>query len=89
MTCTIWSNGCSITCWIADQSGLVDLDAPTIVLAHDLTPSETARLDRRWVRGFVTEAGGEGGHTAILARGLELPAVVGPDQSWRMWSAAT
>jgi phosphotransferase system enzyme I (PtsI) len=59
------------------HEGLLDLDAPTIVLAHDLTPSETARLDRRWVRGFVTEAGGEGGHTAILARGLELPAVVG------------
>lgn len=59
---------------------LLDLDAPTIVLAHDLTPSETARLDRRWVRGFVTEEGGEGGHTAILARGLELPAVVGAGQ---------
>ncbi len=59
---------------------LLDLDAATIVLAHDLTPSETARLDRRWVRGFVTEAGGEGGHTAILARGLELPAVVGAGQ---------
>ena len=57
--------------------GLVDLDAPTVVLAHDLTPSETARLNRRWVRGFVTEVGGEGGHTAILAKGLELPAVVG------------
>ncbi len=60
-----------------DRPGLVDLDAPTVVLAHDLTPSETARLDRQWVRGFVTEAGGEGGHTAILAKGLELPAVVG------------
>jgi len=59
---------------------MLGLDAPTVVLAHDLTPSETARLDRRWVRGFVTEAGGEGGHTAILARGLELPAVVGTDQ---------
>ncbi|MCU0959183.1 MAG: phosphoenolpyruvate--protein phosphotransferase [Pirellulaceae bacterium] len=58
-------------------SGAAELDAPTIVLAHDLTPSETARLDRRWVQGFVTEAGGEGGHTAILAKGLELPAVVG------------
>ena len=55
----------------------VELSAPTIVLAHDLTPSETARLDRKWVLGFVTEAGGEGGHTAILAKGLELPAVVG------------
>ncbi|MHB0958000.1 MAG: phosphoenolpyruvate--protein phosphotransferase [Pirellulaceae bacterium] len=59
------------------HTGGVTLEAPTVVLAHDLTPSETARLDRRWVQGFVTEAGGEGGHTAILAKGLELPAVVG------------
>ena len=59
------------------QEGRIELQAPTIVLAHDLTPSETARLDRKWVQGFVTEAGGEGGHTAILAKGLELPAVVG------------
>ncbi len=59
------------------QENQVELSAPTIVLAHDLTPSETARLDRKWVLGFVTEAGGEGGHTAILAKGLELPAVVG------------
>ena len=59
------------------QEGRIELTAPTIVLAHDLTPSETARLDRKWVLGFVTEAGGEGGHTAILAKGLELPAVVG------------
>ncbi len=62
------------------HEALLDLDAPTVVLAHDLTPSETARLNRRWVRGFVTEVGGEGGHTAILARGLELPAVVGTDR---------
>ncbi len=58
-------------------AGPPELDAPTIVLAHDLPPSQTARLDRRWVRGFATEVGGEGGHTAILAKGLELPAVVG------------
>ena len=59
------------------EQGPVELSAPTIILAHNLTPSETARLDRDWVLGFVTEAGGEGGHTAILAKGLELPAVVG------------
>lgn len=59
------------------QTNPMDLKAPTVVLAHDLTPSETARLDRKWVVGFVTEAGGEGSHTAILAKGLELPAVVG------------
>ena len=59
------------------REALADLNAPTIVLAHDLTPSQTARLNRRWVRGFATESGGEGGHTAILAKGLEIPAVVG------------
>ncbi len=59
------------------QEDRISLNVATIVLAHDLTPSETARLDRKWVLGFATEAGGEGGHTAILAKGLELPAVVG------------
>jgi phosphotransferase system enzyme I (PtsI) len=48
-----------------------------LVLAHNLTPSETANLDRRFVRGFVTEIGGAGSHTAIVAEALEIPAVVG------------
>ena len=48
-----------------------------VVLAHSLTPSETALLDRRFVLGFVTEVGGAGGHTAIVAKALEIPAVVG------------
>lgn len=54
-----------------------DLTEPAIVLAHTLTPSETANLDRTNVRAFCTEIGGSGGHTAIVAKGLELPAVVG------------
>ncbi len=53
------------------------LTSPTLVLAHNLTPSETAYLDRRFVRGFVTEVGGPGSHTAIVAEALEIPAVVG------------
>ena len=56
---------------------LGELTEPVIVLTHSLTPSETANLDRRFVRGFCTETGGAGGHTAIVAKGLELPAVVG------------
>jgi phosphotransferase system enzyme I (PtsI) len=51
--------------------------SPVIVLAHNLTPSETANLNRKFVRGFVTEVGGPGSHTAIVAEGLEIPAVVG------------
>ncbi len=56
---------------------LTELTEPVIVLTHNLTPSETANLDRRYVRGFCTEIGGPGGHMAIVAKGLELPAVVG------------
>lgn len=53
------------------------LTSPVLILAHDLTPSETANLDRQFVRGFVTEVGGAGSHTAIVAEALEIPAVVG------------
>jgi phosphotransferase system enzyme I (PtsI) len=53
------------------------LTSPVVILAHNLTPSETANLDPNFVRGFVTEIGGPGSHTAIVAQGLEIPAVVG------------
>ena len=53
-----------------------------IVLAHNLTPSETANLNRAFVRGFATEIGGPGSHTAIVAEGLEIPAVVGIGALW-------
>jgi phosphoenolpyruvate-protein phosphotransferase (PTS system enzyme I) len=56
---------------------LSQLTSPVVVLAHDLTPSETANLDRNFVQGFVTEVGGPGSHTAIVAEGMEIPAVVG------------
>jgi len=48
-----------------------------LVLAHNLTPSETANLNPKFVRGFVTEPGGPGSHTAIVAEALGIPAVVG------------
>jgi phosphotransferase system enzyme I (PtsI) len=53
------------------------LREPVVVLAHDLTPSETAGLDPHTVHAFVTEAGGRASHTAIMAGVLEIPAVVG------------
>ncbi len=56
---------------------LLDLTEPVIVLSRMLTPSETANLNRQFVKGFCTEIGGPGGHTAIVAKGLEIPAVVG------------
>jgi phosphotransferase system enzyme I (PtsI) len=54
-----------------------NLTTPSIVLAHDLTPREAARLDPRRVPGFATEAGGRASHTAIVAAALEIPAVAG------------
>jgi phosphotransferase system enzyme I (PtsI) len=59
------------------REGIAHLTSPVLVLAHNLTPSETANLDRQFVRGFVTEIGGPGSHTAIVAEALEIPAVVG------------
>ncbi len=56
---------------------LSKLASPVIVVAHNLTPSETANLDRECVLAFATEIGGAGSHTAIVAQGLEIPALVG------------
>lgn len=53
------------------------LTSPVVLLAHQLTPSETARLDPRKVLGFATEIGGQSDHTAIVAEALEIPAIVG------------
>jgi phosphoenolpyruvate-protein phosphotransferase len=59
------------------ETDLADLTTPSIVLAHDLTPSDTVRLDKSLVLGFCTAEGGPTSHTAILAKALGLPAVVG------------
>ncbi len=56
---------------------VADLETPTVLLAHDLSPSETAGLDPQRVLGFATEVGGRASHTAIVAEALEIPAVVG------------
>jgi phosphotransferase system enzyme I (PtsI) len=56
---------------------LANLTSAIVLVAHNLTPSETARLNPEFVQGFVTEIGGAGGHTAIVAKGMEIPAIVG------------
>lgn len=65
---------------LAGRRELVDLahlSEPCIIIAHDLTPSKTALLDRKNVLGFATDIGSKTSHTAIMARSLRLPAVVG------------
>lgn len=59
------------------QHDLQHLSEPCIIVAHDLAPSTTAVLDRQHVLGFATEAGGQTSHTAIMARKLGIPAIVG------------
>lgn len=58
-------------------AGLGDLKTAHLVLAHNLTPSDTAQIDRNFVLGFCTETGGKTSHTAIMARSLNIPAIVG------------
>ncbi|WP_286885528.1 phosphoenolpyruvate--protein phosphotransferase [Aneurinibacillus sp. UBA3580] len=55
-----------------------------IIVAEDLTPSDTAQLDRRYVKGFTTDIGGRTSHSAIMARSLEIPAVVGTKHATEM-----
>ena len=55
---------------------LFDIDSPVIVVAHDLTPSDTANMIGRPVLAFVTDKGGPTSHAAIMAKALEIPAVV-------------
>jgi phosphoenolpyruvate-protein phosphotransferase (PTS system enzyme I) len=56
---------------------LAHLTSDVVVIAHDLLPSQTAALDRTHVKGFATDVGGRTSHTAIVARAMGIPAVVG------------
>ena len=63
------------------------LDTPQVVVAHNIAPSDTAMLNRQFVLGFATDVGSRTSHTAIIARSLNIPAVVGlKDLSGRLQS---
>lgn len=57
------------------------IDEEVVIIAKDLTPSDTAQLDRKFVKGFVTDLGGRTSHSSIMARTLEIPAVVGTENA--------
>ncbi|MBE9529159.1 MAG: phosphoenolpyruvate--protein phosphotransferase [Proteobacteria bacterium] len=59
------------------KASLSDLKSPAVIIAHDLSPAETAQMVKGTVLGFLTDAGAKTSHTAIMARALEIPAVVG------------
>src|SRR5690606_6986509 len=66
-------------------ASLLDVELPNpglvseevILVAYDLTPSDTAQLNKQYVKGFVTDIGGRTSHSAIMARSMEIPAIVG------------
>lgn len=64
------------------ESGLKDICQPVILMAKDLTPSETVQLNKNFILGFITEIGGRTSHSAIMARSMEIPAVVGLGSSY-------
>ena len=55
------------------------LDKPSVILADDLTPSETVQLDKKMILGFILSGGNANSHTAILARTLGIPAIINAD----------
>ncbi len=60
-----------------EKRDISNLQEKVVVIARDLSPAETAGMDRKNVRAFATDAGGRTSHTAIMAKALEIPAVVG------------
>ncbi|MBW6511823.1 MAG: phosphoenolpyruvate--protein phosphotransferase [Desulfuromonadaceae bacterium] len=63
------------------QQALTDIDGKAVVVAHDLSPADTMQIDKQKIVGFVTDVGGRTSHTAILARSLGIPAVVGLEKA--------
>lgn len=60
-----------------EMFNLAELKEQVIIVAHDITPSHTAQMDKEKVIGFITDIGGRTSHSAIMARSMEIPAVVG------------
>jgi phosphotransferase system enzyme I (PtsI) len=60
-----------------ERKGLGELKEKVVVVAHDLSPSDTAAMHKQSVCAFITDIGGKTSHTAIMAKALEIPAVVG------------
>lgn len=60
-----------------ESKDLLTIDRETIIVAHDLTPSDTAQINKDMIVGIVTEIGGRTSHTSIIARSMNIPAISG------------
>lgn len=63
-----------------EEIDLTKINEQVIIASYDLSPSQTVQLDKKYVKGFVTQIGGPTSHTAIMARILNIPSVVGANQ---------
>ncbi|MFV8828705.1 phosphoenolpyruvate--protein phosphotransferase [Alkalihalobacterium sp. APHAB7] len=63
------------------MKSLAAIDEATIIIAKDLTPSDTAQLNPKFVKGFAADIGGRTSHSAIMARSMEIPAIVGTKEA--------
>ncbi|MDQ0208046.1 phosphoenolpyruvate--protein phosphotransferase [Alkalicoccobacillus murimartini] len=67
-----------------EAGSLATISEETIVIAEDLTPSDTAQLNPVFIKGFATDIGGRTSHSAIMSRSLEIPAVVGTKEATKL-----
>ncbi len=67
----------------ADQINIKDIDMRVVLVASDLSPAETSQINLKKIKGFITDRGGKTSHTSIIARTLEIPAVVGLEKATR------
>ncbi|RLB79369.1 MAG: phosphoenolpyruvate--protein phosphotransferase [Deltaproteobacteria bacterium] len=65
----------------AKIENIADIDKQVILIATDLSPAETSQIQLERIKGFVTDRGGKGSHTGIIAQGLEIPAVIGAEKA--------
>ncbi len=70
----------------AEKVNIADINTRVILVAHDLSPAETSQIKLERVMGFITDRGGKESHTSIIARSLEIPAVLGLENVTRMVS---
>jgi len=65
------------------ESGIEEIDKRVILVARDFSPAETSQMHSKWVKGFVTDVGAMTSHTSIIARTLQIPAVMGVEKATR------
>lgn len=60
---------------------LASINSPVIIVAHEITPSDTSQMNKKYIKGMITDMGGRTSHSAIMSRTLEIPALVGSEKA--------